>query len=138
MMNTDRLTQLGLLRFHPQSPLSMCSLNKGFQTCEQELSLFAIDSMFFRTSLRALFVLLPIFGFTWLFGIFGYSSDAVAAMYVFVIMNSSQGLLIFIFHCALNQEVRLVIRVVLKLKSRCEPPFFGGQRFHSASICPFL
>ncbi|XP_028409034.1 adhesion G-protein coupled receptor D1-like [Dendronephthya gigantea] len=62
-----------------------------------------------RTSLRALFVLLPIFGLTWLFGIFGFSSDAVAAMYLFVILNSSQGLLIFIFHCALNQEVRKII-----------------------------
>ena len=69
---------------------------------------FEIDSyMPFRTSLRALFVLLPIFGLTWLIGIFGFSSDAVAAMYIFVIMNSSQGLLMFIFHCALNQEVRI-------------------------------
>ena len=63
--------------------------------------------IFSRTSIRALFVLLPIFGLTWLFGIFGFSADAVAAMYIFVIMNSSQGLLIFIFHCALNQEVRI-------------------------------
>ena len=59
-----------------------------------------------RTSLRALFVLLPIFGITWLVGIFGFTSDAVAAMYIFVILNASQGLLIFIFHCALNSEVR--------------------------------
>ena len=68
--------------------------------------------IFSRTSLRALFVLLPIFGLTWLFGIFGFSTEAVAAMYIFVIMNSSQGLLIFIFHCALNQEVRINHQII--------------------------
>lgn len=62
-----------------------------------------------RTSLRALFVLLPIFGITWLIGIFGFTSDAVAAMYIFVILNASQGLLIFIFHAALNVEVRKTV-----------------------------
>ena len=61
-----------------------------------------------RTSLRALVVLLPIFGITWLFGIFGFTSDAIAAMYIFVILNASQGLLIFVFHCALNAEVMTI------------------------------
>ena len=66
-------------------------------------------------------MLLPIFGLTWLFGIFGFSADAVAAMYIFVIMNSSQGLLIFIFHCALNQEVRINRQIIdLSNVSQCE------------------
>ncbi|XP_046860565.1 adhesion G-protein coupled receptor D1-like [Xenia sp. Carnegie-2017] len=70
--------------------------------------------------MRALFVLLPIFGITWLFGIFGVSENAVAAMYVFVSLNSSQGLFIFIFQCVLNYEVRKVFCKNRQIQSKAQ------------------
>ena len=73
-----------------------------------------LSHFYFRTSIRALLVLLPIFGMTWIIGIFGFTSDAVPVMYIFVILNSSQGVLIFIFHCLWNTEVIYVAELYIK------------------------
>ncbi|CAH1271837.1 ADGRD1 [Branchiostoma lanceolatum] len=60
----------------------------------------------FKSSVRAVAVLLPILGISWIFGVLAVNEAAVVFQYIFALTNSSQGLFIFLFHCALNSEVR--------------------------------
>ncbi|XP_071113591.1 adhesion G protein-coupled receptor L2-like isoform X1 [Haliotis cracherodii] len=48
---------------------------------------------------RALGVILPIIGITWVLGVFSINREVVVFQYLFAICNSLQGLFIFIFHC---------------------------------------
>ena len=59
-----------------------------------------------KTGFKASAVILPLLGITWLFGLLSFSSSTVAFKYIFAIFNSLQGLMIFIFHCLLNKQVR--------------------------------
>ncbi|XP_052808205.1 adhesion G-protein coupled receptor D1-like isoform X3 [Mya arenaria] len=59
-----------------------------------------------KTGLRSVCVLLPVFGITWLFGVFAVNRDAMVFQYLFVIFNSLQGVLIFIFQCILDWKVQ--------------------------------
>ena len=59
-----------------------------------------------KAGIKASVVILPLLGLTWLFGLLGFSSDTIEFKYIFAVSNSLQGLMIFIFHCALNKEVR--------------------------------
>ena len=59
-----------------------------------------------KAGIKASMVMLPLLGLTWLFGLLGFSPDAIVFKYLFAVLNSLQGLAIFIFHCALNKEVR--------------------------------
>ena len=59
----------------------------------------------FMAGSKALAVLLPLMGITWVFGLLSYSSASVVIKYLFAIFNSLQGLAIFIFHCLLNRKV---------------------------------
>ena len=59
-----------------------------------------------KAGLKATAVILPLLGITWLFGLLTFSSSTVAFKYMFAIFNSLQGLMIFIFHCLLNKQVR--------------------------------
>lgn len=57
-----------------------------------------------RFGIRACVVLIPLLGVTWLFGLL--SSLHKAFIYIFVILNSTQGFFIFVLHCARNSEIR--------------------------------
>ncbi|WAR08044.1 AGRL3-like protein [Mya arenaria] len=57
-----------------------------------------------RTGLRSVCVLLPVFGITWLFGVFAVNKDTVVFQYLFVIFNSLQGVLIFVVQCILDRK----------------------------------
>ena len=59
-----------------------------------------------KAGVKASAVILPLLGITWLFGLLSFSSSTVAFKYLFAITNSLQGLMIFIFHCLLNKQVR--------------------------------
>ncbi|EDV26159.1 uncharacterized protein TRIADDRAFT_23992, partial [Trichoplax adhaerens] len=59
-----------------------------------------------RVASKATFILLPILGITWLFGIISVDDHSVVLSYLFVIFNGLQGFLFFIFHCILNSEVQ--------------------------------
>ncbi|XP_067676165.1 adhesion G protein-coupled receptor B3-like [Haliotis asinina] len=48
---------------------------------------------------RALGVILPIIGITWVLGVFSINRDVVVFQYLFAVCNSLQGLFIFVFHC---------------------------------------
>ncbi|KAG8515030.1 Adhesion G-protein coupled receptor D1 [Galemys pyrenaicus] len=65
------------------------------------------DPSVFKLTAKAVAVLLPILGTSWVFGVLAISSQAVVFQYLFAVLNSLQGLFIFLFHCLLNSEVRL-------------------------------
>ena len=58
-----------------------------------------------KAGVKASAVVLPLLGIAWLFGLLSISSSTIAFKYIFVIANSLQGLMIFIFHCLLNKQV---------------------------------
>ncbi|XP_071954829.1 adhesion G protein-coupled receptor L3-like isoform X2 [Antedon mediterranea] len=59
------------------------------------------------TAVKGAFILLPILGLTWLFGILSVDSKTTMLFqYLFVIFNSLQGLSIFLVYCVLNTEVQ--------------------------------
>lgn len=58
-----------------------------------------------KAGVKASAVVLPLLGVTWLFGLLSINTSTIGFQYVFVIFNSLQGLMIFIFHCLLNKQV---------------------------------
>jgi len=61
-----------------------------------------------KAAVKACIVLFPLLGITWLFGLLSMARAGVVSQYVFTVLNSLQGLLIFVFHCARNTEIRVV------------------------------
>ncbi|XP_022784545.1 adhesion G protein-coupled receptor L4-like [Stylophora pistillata] len=57
-----------------------------------------------RLGIRACVVMIPLLGITWLFGLLSPVHKAFS--YIFTILNSTQGFLIFILHCARNSQIR--------------------------------
>ncbi|XP_074917062.1 adhesion G protein-coupled receptor E5 isoform X3 [Chelonoidis abingdonii] len=49
---------------------------------------------------------LCILGITWIFGMFQFNQRSLVASYIFTILNSLQGLFIFLLHCLLKKQVR--------------------------------
>ena len=49
-----------------------------------------IQFLSFRAEIANICVLLPLFGLTWVFGIFSVDEDAVIFQYLFAILNSLQ------------------------------------------------
>ncbi|KAH9496862.1 Adhesion G-protein coupled receptor D1 [Bulinus truncatus] len=62
-----------------------------------------------RAGIKASLFLAPLLGLTWIFGLASVNEHFVAFQYIFAILNSLQGFFIFLFHCALNTEVRQAI-----------------------------
>ncbi|CAH3022119.1 unnamed protein product, partial [Porites evermanni] len=61
-----------------------------------------------RKGLRSTIALLPLLGVTWLVGFFIELHYAVG--YLFILLNSTQGVLFAIFHCFLDDQVQEAIR----------------------------
>ncbi|KAK3699584.1 hypothetical protein QZH41_014288 [Actinostola sp. cb2023] len=64
-----------------------------------------------RKTAKACLVLFPLLGITWLFGVLTMSEVGVAAQYIFTILNSTQGFLIFLLNCVRNSEVIIEFRL---------------------------
>ncbi|XP_055363716.1 adhesion G-protein coupled receptor D2 isoform X2 [Betta splendens] len=60
-----------------------------------------------RAAVKAVLVLLPILGLTWLFGVLVPFSIVMA--YIFILLNSLQGLFIFLIYGVYNTEVRSTV-----------------------------
>lgn len=60
-------------------------------------------------SIRAVLVLFPILGLTWIFGLFALNHDSVVWKYLFIIFNGTQGFLIFIIYGIGKREVRIAL-----------------------------
>ncbi|XP_062891655.1 adhesion G protein-coupled receptor E5-like isoform X2 [Mobula hypostoma] len=59
-----------------------------------------------RSFTLAAFAQLILLGCTWIFGIFQFRKETIVMAYIFTIINSFQGMFIFILHCLLNKQVR--------------------------------
>ena len=59
-----------------------------------------------RTGVKASVVIFPILGLTWVFGLMTFNRETLFLRYLFAVFNSAQGLLIFLFHCVFNKQVR--------------------------------
>ncbi|XP_042528501.1 adhesion G-protein coupled receptor D1 [Dipodomys spectabilis] len=70
-----------------------------------------------RLTAKAVVVLLPILGTSWVFGVLAVNDRALVFQYMFAILNSLQGLFIFLFHCLLNSEVRAAFQHKTKVWS---------------------
>jgi len=57
-----------------------------------------------RLGIKACAVLIPLLGATWLFGLL--SPLHKAFVYIFTILNSAQGFLIFLLHCLRNSQIK--------------------------------
>ncbi|XP_043944319.1 cadherin EGF LAG seven-pass G-type receptor 1 [Protopterus annectens] len=58
------------------------------------------------SGLRTAFVLLLLISATWLLGLMAVNTDVMTFHYLFAIFSCLQGLVIFLFHCIFNKEVR--------------------------------
>ncbi|XP_061176828.1 adhesion G-protein coupled receptor D1-like [Saccostrea echinata] len=56
--------------------------------------------------IRSICTLLPVLGVTWLFGLLSINDDVVVFQYIFSLLNSFQGLFIFISKCLLSKKIR--------------------------------
>ncbi|XP_053136073.1 adhesion G-protein coupled receptor D1 isoform X2 [Hemicordylus capensis] len=75
------------------------------------------DANAFRLTAKAVAVLLPILGSSWIFGVLAINDKALVFQYMFAIFNSLQGFFIFLFHCLLNSEVRAAFKHKTKVWS---------------------
>ncbi|XP_033122869.1 adhesion G-protein coupled receptor D1-like [Anneissia japonica] len=88
-----------------------------------------------KSNLRAILLLQPLLGVTWLFGVLSFNfSWAISFQYLFVICNSLQGAFIFILHCVMNEEVKKAAqRYVHRLRSSHHSGIRGKGKVHSKS-----
>ncbi|XP_042859816.1 latrophilin Cirl-like isoform X4 [Penaeus japonicus] len=63
-----------------------------------------------RSWVRGAVVLMFLLGLTWTFGLLYLNQASVVMAYVFTVLNSLQGLFIFIFHCVQNDKVKKELR----------------------------
>ncbi|XP_029426992.1 adhesion G-protein coupled receptor D1 isoform X2 [Rhinatrema bivittatum] len=75
------------------------------------------DANAFKLTAKAVAVLLPILGTSWIFGVLAVNDHAIIFQYMFAIFNSLQGFFIFLFHCLLNSEVRAAFKHKTKVWS---------------------
>ncbi|XP_052275197.1 adhesion G-protein coupled receptor D1-like [Dreissena polymorpha] len=68
-----------------------------------------------KAGVRCMCVLLPLMGCTWVIGLLYVNESMAWVQYVFAVCNSLQGLVIFVFHCVLNVQIR---NALLKRKHR--------------------
>ncbi|KAL0979481.1 hypothetical protein UPYG_G00185660 [Umbra pygmaea] len=75
------------------------------------------DANSVKLTAKAVAVLLPILGISWIFGVLAINDHSLMFQYMFAVFNSLQGLFIFLFHCLLNSEVRAAFKHKTKVWS---------------------
>ncbi|XP_068594734.1 adhesion G-protein coupled receptor D1 [Brachionichthys hirsutus] len=75
------------------------------------------DANAVKLTAKAVAVLLPILGISWIFGVLAVNTHSLPFLYVFAIFNSLQGFFVFLFHCLLNSEVRAAFKHKTKVWS---------------------
>ncbi|XP_060555991.1 adhesion G protein-coupled receptor L2-like isoform X2 [Ruditapes philippinarum] len=68
----------------------------------------------------AIGVLTPVMGLTWVFGFLSVNEETLWLQYVFCLFNSSQGVLIFLFHCVGNKQLRQAMKASKERKRTVE------------------
>lgn len=80
----------------PLSPVSPCY--SSFSACW-----FSVCRAFTVTAIAQMCIL----GLMWVFGAFLFREDNLVVAYIFTILNSLQGALVFVMHCLLSKQVGL-------------------------------
>ncbi|XP_060928274.1 adhesion G-protein coupled receptor D1 [Limanda limanda] len=75
------------------------------------------DANAVRLTIKAVAVLLPILGISWVFGVLALNTHSLPFLYIFAVFNSLQGFFVFLFHCLLNSEVRAAFKHKTKVWS---------------------
>uniref|UniRef100_A0A671TKZ5 Adhesion G protein-coupled receptor D1 n=1 Tax=Sparus aurata TaxID=8175 RepID=A0A671TKZ5_SPAAU len=75
------------------------------------------DANAVRLTAKAVAVLLPILGISWIFGVLAVNTHSLPFLYIFAVFNSLQGFFVFLFHCLLNSEVRAAFKHKTKVWS---------------------
>uniref|UniRef100_A0A674CBD4 Adhesion G protein-coupled receptor D1 n=1 Tax=Salmo trutta TaxID=8032 RepID=A0A674CBD4_SALTR len=75
------------------------------------------DANAVKLTAKAVAVLLPILGISWIFGVLAINDHSLMFQYMFAVFNSLQGFFIFLFHCLLNSEVRAAFKHKTKVWS---------------------
>jgi hypothetical protein len=76
-----------------------------------------------KSGLRAAAVLMPILGLTWVVGVFAVDTLSLSLAYVFAILNSLQGMFVFIFYCLLDVKVQKAFRKTKRRWTRSKSTF---------------
>ncbi|XP_059892732.1 adhesion G protein-coupled receptor E1-like isoform X1 [Gadus macrocephalus] len=82
--------------------VTVCKLAQKFSSLNPDLDNLHKIKAFTITAVAQLCVL----GTTWIFGCFQFGNGPSAMSYVFTILNSLQGVLLFVMHCLLYKPVR--------------------------------
>ncbi|XP_029367420.1 adhesion G-protein coupled receptor D1 isoform X2 [Echeneis naucrates] len=75
------------------------------------------DANAVKLTAKAVAVLLPILGISWIFGVLAFNTHSLPFLYIFAVFNSLQGFFVFLFHCLLNSEVRAAFKHKTKVWS---------------------
>ncbi|GFR58104.1 adhesion G protein-coupled receptor L2 [Elysia marginata] len=79
-----------------------------------------------RSWVQGALALEVLLGLTWLFGYFLINDNSTPIAYIFTILNSLQGLFIFIFHCLLSKKTQKEYSQVMRgLKIKRSPSMKG-------------
>ncbi|KAG9279017.1 CD97 antigen-like isoform X1 [Astyanax mexicanus] len=82
--------------------ITVWKLAQKFSTLNQDLSKLHKIKSFTITAIAQLCVL----GTMWIFGCFQFEEQSLAVDYIFTILNSLQGVLVFVMHCLFSKQVR--------------------------------
>ncbi|EDV19663.1 uncharacterized protein TRIADDRAFT_61850 [Trichoplax adhaerens] len=70
-----------------------------------------------KSMVKASAILTPILGLTWLLALIPITKQTIVFTYLSVILNSCQGITIFVFHCVLSSEVRQKYTLLISRRS---------------------
>ncbi|KAJ8362900.1 hypothetical protein SKAU_G00117310 [Synaphobranchus kaupii] len=82
--------------------ITVWKLAQKFSSLNQDMTNLRKIKTFTVTAIAQLCVL----GTMWIFGCFQFDESTLVASYLFTILNSLQGALVFIMHCLLSKQVR--------------------------------
>ncbi|CAH1797503.1 unnamed protein product [Owenia fusiformis] len=90
------------------------------------------DYQHVKAGLKGTLTLTPILGLTWAFGLLAVKEELVAFSYIFAILNSMQGVFVFLFFIVGNSEVRTA--VAREAKKRANAVRLHASQFNSSSV----
>ncbi len=91
------------------------------------------DFVFYRDTVKASVILLPLLGLTWVFGLFVVSQNTVVFAWIFAILNTLQGVFVFIFHVLRSEKVPIEITctALLSVFSTTSDIFYLSTPFYA-------
>ncbi|ELU11325.1 hypothetical protein CAPTEDRAFT_226868 [Capitella teleta] len=89
-----------------------------------------------RSWVKGAVVLVVLLGLTWSFGLLYMNKESTVMAYIFTVLNTLQGLFIYIFHCVMNDKVQKEYKKCIRHASWLPNSFrikYGGARPYSST-----